>query len=84
MFLFFLCVCVVLEFELRASTLSHSTSPIFVKGFFEIGFHELFARLALNLDPPDLCLLSSQDYRYEPPCSWNQVGVVSFGVETSR
>jgi hypothetical protein len=28
---------VVLVFELRAYTLSHSTSPFFVKGFFEIG-----------------------------------------------
>jgi hypothetical protein len=32
-------VCVVLEFELRACTLSHSTSPFFVKGFFEIESH---------------------------------------------
>jgi hypothetical protein len=23
--------------------------------------------LALNHDPPDLCLLSSQDYKHEPP-----------------
>jgi hypothetical protein len=29
-------------FELRAYTLSHSTSPIFVKGFFKIKFHKLF------------------------------------------
>jgi hypothetical protein len=33
LFLFF----VVLEFELRACTLNHSTSPIFVMGFFDIG-----------------------------------------------
>jgi hypothetical protein len=26
--------CVILGFELRAYTLSHSTSPFFVKGFF--------------------------------------------------
>jgi hypothetical protein len=24
----------------------------------------------LNLDPPDLCLLSSQDYRCEPRAHW--------------
>jgi hypothetical protein len=36
-------VCVLLGFELRAFTLSHSTSPIFVMGFFEIGSCELFA-----------------------------------------
>jgi hypothetical protein len=33
----------VLGLELRAYTLSHSTSPFFVRGFFEIGFCELFA-----------------------------------------
>jgi hypothetical protein len=32
-----------LGFELRAYTLSHSTNPIFVKGFCEIRSHELFA-----------------------------------------
>jgi hypothetical protein len=37
---------VVLEFELRAFTLSHSTSPIFVMGIFKIGFHELCARVS--------------------------------------
>jgi hypothetical protein len=36
---------VVLGFELRAFTLSHSTSPFFIKGFLEIGSGELFARL---------------------------------------
>jgi hypothetical protein len=34
---------VVLEFELRAYTLSHSTSPFFVKGFSIQGLLELFA-----------------------------------------
>jgi hypothetical protein len=33
----------VLGFELRAYTLSHSTSHFFVKGFFEIGSRKLFA-----------------------------------------
>jgi hypothetical protein len=49
---------VVLGFDLRDYTLSHSTSPFFVMVFIEIRFPELFARLASNLDPPDLCLLS--------------------------
>jgi hypothetical protein len=49
----------VLGFELRAYTLSHSTRPFFVMGFFEIGSSELLPGLALNCDPPDLCLLSS-------------------------
>jgi hypothetical protein len=35
---------VVLWLEFRASTLSHSTSPFFVLGFFEVGSHELFAQ----------------------------------------
>jgi hypothetical protein len=34
---------VVLGFELRAYTLSHSISSFFVMGFFKIGSHELFA-----------------------------------------
>jgi hypothetical protein len=34
---FLLLFYVVLGFELRAFTLNHSTNPIFVKGFFEIG-----------------------------------------------
>jgi hypothetical protein len=34
---------VALGLELRAFTLSHSTSQIFCDGFFELGFHELFA-----------------------------------------
>jgi hypothetical protein len=37
------CGCfAVLGFELRAFTLSHSTSPFSVMDFFEIGSHELF------------------------------------------
>jgi hypothetical protein len=35
---------VVLGFELRAYTLSHSTSPFFVMGFFKISSHELLAQ----------------------------------------
>jgi hypothetical protein len=33
----------VLAFELKAFTLSHSISPIFVMGFLEIGSLKLFA-----------------------------------------
>jgi hypothetical protein len=36
-----------------------------VMGFFEIGSLKLFAWAASNQDPPDLCLLSSWDYRRE-------------------
>jgi hypothetical protein len=35
---------VVLGLELRAYTLSHSTSPFFVKGFIEIWSCELFVQ----------------------------------------
>jgi hypothetical protein len=41
-FSFFFFFFVVLGFELRAHTLSHSTSPFFVMGFFEIGSCKLF------------------------------------------
>jgi hypothetical protein len=47
--------------------LSHSTSPIFVKGFLRLDLAKLFAMLALNCDPPDLWQLSSWDYRHRPP-----------------
>jgi hypothetical protein len=46
----------VLGFELRAYTLTHSTSPFFVVGF--VGLTNYLLGLALNLDPTDLCLLS--------------------------
>jgi hypothetical protein len=49
----------VLGLELRAFTLSHSTSPIFVKGFLRQGLENYLLWLASNHDPPDLCLLSS-------------------------
>jgi hypothetical protein len=49
----------VLGLELRTFTLSHSTSPIFVKGFSRLGLVNYLPGLASNLDPPDLCLLSS-------------------------
>jgi hypothetical protein len=50
---------VVLEFELRTYTLSHSTSP-FCNFFFQDRVSRtIYQGLALNHDPPDLCLLSS-------------------------
>jgi hypothetical protein len=39
--------------------LSHSTSPIFVKGFLRQGLTNYLPGLASKLDPPALCLLSS-------------------------
>jgi hypothetical protein len=44
------CVCVVLGLGLRAYTLSHSTSPFFVMGFFEIASRKLFHRA--GFEPP--------------------------------
>jgi hypothetical protein len=41
-FIYLLFIFVVLRFELRVFTLSHQS--FFVKGFFEIGSCELFAR----------------------------------------
>jgi hypothetical protein len=45
MFLFYLFIHLfaVLGIELRAYTFSYSTSPFFVKGFFEIGSLKLFS-----------------------------------------
>jgi hypothetical protein len=42
-------LCMVLGFELRVYTLSHSTSLFFVMGFFEIGSCELFALAGFEL-----------------------------------
>jgi NhaP-type Na+/H+ or K+/H+ antiporter len=51
---------VILGLELRAYTLSHSTSPFLCWVFFFLDRSlELFARLALNRDLPDLCFLGS-------------------------
>jgi hypothetical protein len=44
----FLFVFALLGFELRAYDLSHFTSPFFVKDFFKIGSHELFARVGFE------------------------------------
>jgi hypothetical protein len=55
----------VLGFELKVYTLSHSTSPFSCFFFFSF-FENYLPRLALNCNPPDLCLLSSWDYKCEP------------------
>jgi hypothetical protein len=55
----------VLGRELRAFTLSHSTRPFFEGFFSRLGLANYLSRLASNCDPPDLCLLSSWDYRCE-------------------
>jgi hypothetical protein len=52
LFLFFL---VVLEFELRAYTLSH----FYVMGFLKIGSFQLFAWTGFKSCSSDICLLSS-------------------------
>jgi hypothetical protein len=58
-FCLFVCLFAVLGLELRAYTLSYSTCLFLVMGVLEIGFANYLPRLALNLDSPDLCLLSS-------------------------
>jgi hypothetical protein len=49
----------ILWFELRAYTLSHSTSPFLCWVFSRLGLENYLPRLTMNLDLPDLCLLSS-------------------------
>jgi hypothetical protein len=53
----------ILGFELRAYTLSHAISPFLWWVFSRSGLLNSLPGLASNRDPPDLCLLSSQDYR---------------------
>jgi hypothetical protein len=36
--------------------------------FVEVESHNFLPRLALNLRPPDLCLLNCWDYRHVSPC----------------
>jgi hypothetical protein len=50
---------VVLGLELKASTLSYSTSPFCDKYFWDKFSWTTLPGLASNHDPPDLCLLSS-------------------------
>jgi hypothetical protein len=54
----FIYLFVVLGLELSAFSLSHSTSPIFVKGILRYGLANYLPRLASNCDPPHLCLLN--------------------------
>jgi hypothetical protein len=67
---FCVCVRVILGLELRAY--SHSTSPLCVCVHVCVGFfwdrisRSICPGLTSNFDPPDLCLLSSWDYRREP------------------
>jgi hypothetical protein len=56
--LLFLCVCGT-GVRTQGLHLGPLHQPFIVKGFFEIGFLELFAQAGFERDPPDLCLLSS-------------------------
>jgi hypothetical protein len=68
LFVYLFIYFVVPEFELRACTLSHSISPFFVMAFSKIGSFHYLLMLASTCDPPDLCLLSSRNYRPEHQC----------------
>jgi hypothetical protein len=58
LFHFLLLFFVVLGFELGLH-LEPLHGPFFVIGYFGIGFLKLFAQAVFDLDPPDLCFLSS-------------------------
>jgi hypothetical protein len=55
-----------LGLELRTYPLSYSASPFFVMGYSREVSQTICPGLALNCDPPDLCFLSSWDYKREP------------------
>jgi hypothetical protein len=46
----------------------HQPFFVMVNSFFWESLVNYLPRLASNLDPPNLCLLSSKDYRCEPQC----------------
>jgi hypothetical protein len=58
--------------------LRHSARSFFMLDIFERGSCDYFPRLALNLNPPDLCLLSSYVYRREPPAPDRFVSFLNF------
>jgi hypothetical protein len=51
-------------------------------GIFKIGLTNYLPRLALNHDPPDLCILSRQDYRLESPVPGLEIALIT--VKTSQ
>jgi hypothetical protein len=52
-------------------TLWATPPPLFCEGFFwDRVLWTICLELASNYNPPDLCLLSSWDYRREPPSTW--------------
>jgi hypothetical protein len=51
---------------LAGTTGAHHCTQLFTG--WDGGLINFLPRLAENLDPPDLCLLSSWDYRHEPLC----------------
>jgi hypothetical protein len=54
--------------QVWATSAPWATPPVFFcEGFSEIGSHELFTWAGFEPQSSCLCLLSSQDYRYEPP-----------------
>jgi hypothetical protein len=60
LFCFVFCLVGILGFELRAYTLSHSTSPVLCGYFQDMDLQTICPGWQqLNHNPPDICLLSS-------------------------
>jgi hypothetical protein len=63
--------------------LNHSASPFMCQVFSRYGLTNYLPRLSLKGNPPDLCLLSSEGYRPEPPVPDWEWHFITFAIVCS-